>query len=44
MNPVILQLHPSLWMAQDDTLSTLEMFKGTITATHIRANFKGELE
>lgn len=29
---------------QNDTLSTLEMFRGITTATHIRANFKGELE
>lgn len=39
MNPVTLQPVTTLWMAQNDTLSTLEMFR----ATHIRANFKGEL-
>ncbi len=39
MNPVTLQPHPSLWMAQNVTLSTLEMFR----ATHTRAKFKGEL-
>ena len=43
MYPVILRPHPLLWMSQNDTLFTLEMFSGITTATHIRAKFKGEL-
>ncbi len=43
MNPVTLKPYPSLWMAQNDTLSTQEIFRGITTATYIRAKFKGEL-
>lgn len=44
MNPVTLQPPHALWTVQNNTLFTLKTFRGITTATHIRANFKGELE